>query len=76
MDFNEMNITLLLEQPAGTEKAKELMIRALINTEAHHKQWYIERALEALGVDLEELRKEAGEDDGNEAYPWPEAIAP
>lgn len=53
-----MTIVELLEQPAGIEKAKELAIRGLINREPHHKQWYIEQVLIALGVNLDELYQE------------------
>lgn len=74
-----MNITEILSMPNGIEKARELAICALLNTEVHHKQWYIERTLEALGVNLNKLQKEIEQeepDDGNEDWPWKMGIAP
>ncbi len=53
-----MNISQVLNMSDGIEKAKELAIRGLVNREMHHKQWYIEEVLKALGTDLDELYQE------------------
>lgn len=42
--------------PPGPEKAIQYAVSGLLVDGAHHKQWCLERVLEALGVDLAELR--------------------
>ena len=37
---------------------KNLCMDGLVNDEGHHKQWYLEQILEALGFDLAEIRAE------------------
>jgi hypothetical protein len=54
------------------DKAKELMIDGLLIDGGHHKQWYLEEALKALGVDLTELAAELKPLD----YEWEPGIAP
>jgi hypothetical protein len=54
------------------QKAKDLMIEALLTDGAHHKQWYLEEALKALDVDLDCLAAELRTDD----YEWEPGIAP
>jgi len=56
----------------GTEKAKEYAICGLLTDGGHHKQWCLERVLEALGLDLEIIRKELQAED----YDWEPGIAP
>ncbi len=73
-----MEIANVLDMPNGVEKATELAIRGFIHSEYHHKQWYLEQVLLALGVNLDDLRQELmddGECDDNGDY-WPESIAP
>jgi hypothetical protein len=36
--------------------AKDLIIRALRTDGAHHKQWYLERLADLLGLNLDPLR--------------------
>ena len=36
----------------GPEKAIQFLVYSLMEDEGHHKQWYTEQALIALGVDL------------------------
>ncbi len=40
----------------GPEKAAHYLVTALVIDGGHHKQWCVERALAALGVDLTKLR--------------------
>jgi hypothetical protein len=42
---------------AGPEQAIQWIVNGLLTDGAHHKQWYLERALIALGVSLEEARE-------------------
>ena len=46
------------QEPDAIQKAKDLMIAALLMDGAHNKQWYLEEALKALGVDLDRLAEE------------------
>ena len=48
---------------------KELAISGLLTDGEHHKQWYLEQILTALGYNLDDLRKEKG-------YDWDIGIAP
>lgn len=58
--------------PNGIEKAKEYAVAGLVTDGAHHKQWCLERVLEALGFDLAQLRANLKAED----YEWDEGIAP
>jgi hypothetical protein len=63
------------EEPSeGNERLIYLAIEALDEGADHHKQWWIEQLLEALGVNIEDLYElEHGIDERN----WPErGIAP
>lgn len=51
---------------------KELAIKGLLTDGAHHKQWYLEEILKAIGYDLKDIEKELEEDD----YGWEKGIAP
>ena len=43
------------------ETVKDLIIEGLCNDGAHHKQWYLERIAEVLGIELvQELDYEKG----------------
>ena len=43
--------------PAGENKVRDYAIRGLCTDGAHHKQWILERILDSLGYDVEQLRK-------------------
>lgn len=53
-------------------KAVDLLIDGLVTDGSHHKQWYIERSLESLGVNLDEVKLDLAADD----YAWEPGIAP
>lgn len=65
---------MLIFQPtlAESHKAVDLLIDALIQDGAHHKQWYIEQALKTLGYDLDVLKAELIAED----YEWEPGIPP
>jgi len=51
------------------EKIRQLLADALYTDEKHHKQWYLWRIVETLGIDLSA--------EWNEEYPEPDkGIAP
>ena len=52
--------------------ALKFLVEALVTDGAHHKQWLVERALEALGIDLSNLKINVKGRD----YDWEEGIAP
>lgn len=54
------------------ETACSHLINGLLTDGEHHKQWYIERAILALGFSLDDLREEAASD----GYKWEDGIAP
>ena len=54
------------------KEIKELAIHGLLTDGGHHKQWYLEEILKALGYNLKELRRELNKED----YDWEEGIAP
>jgi hypothetical protein len=68
----QMTLDELRHVLPGQAKAIELAIRGLGTDEAHHKQWYLEQILEALGMNLGTLRLEAKE----LGWPWESGIAP
>jgi len=47
-------------------------INGLETDGAHHKQWYLEEIIKALGYDLATIRKE----ENAEGYDWEPGIAP
>jgi hypothetical protein len=49
-----------------------LATEGLINGCGPHKQWYLERILETIGVDLTNLKQELKE----EGYDWEKGVAP
>lgn len=51
---------------------KKLAIEGLMTDGAHHKQWYLEEILKAIGVDLKDLRETLRKTD----YDWEDGIAP
>lgn len=58
--------------PPGTQKALEYAVCGLLTEDAHHKQWCLERVLEALGADLEKFRAHLQA----QGYDWEDGIAP
>ncbi len=54
------------------KKIRELAENGLLIDGAHHKQWYFEQILLALGLDLDEVRKGLLE----EGYDYEPGIAP
>lgn len=60
-----------------TEETKEqiqrLAIEALLTDGVHHKHWFLERILEAVGVNLEQLAHEMLRSNDRE---WNKGIAP
>ena len=57
----------------GTEKAIQLTVSALMEQEEHHKRWWLEGVLRALGVDPEEPKRQL---DGLGYETWEPGIAP
>ena len=60
-------------EQVDVEKAQELAVDGLFTDGEHYKQWYLERVLEALGVDLHAMRLEQHEE---KWLVWDEGIAP
>jgi len=60
-------------EQVDVEKAQELAVDGLFTDGGHHKQWYLERVLEALGVDLQAMRLEQLQEGWMD---WEEGIAP
>lgn len=58
--------------PDVVEGLRDLAIDGLLTDGAHHKQWFLEKILVGLGVDLDELRDELADND----YSWDPGIAP
>lgn len=64
-------VTLCKEQEKqmNTQEVKKLLADALYTDEPHHKQWYLWKLVEALGLDLS--------DEWDDDYPEPEqGVAP
>jgi len=53
------------------DKIKDLAINGLLTQEKHHKQWYLERMLEELGMNIKDLREQLQ----GEGYDFEEGIA-
>ncbi len=53
------------------DKIKDLAINGLLTQEKHHKQWYLERMLEELGMNIKDLREQLQ----SEEYDFEEGIA-
>ncbi len=66
-----MRLVNILALPEGREKVRQLAISGLLTDGGHHKQWFLERILEALGYDLAQIYDELQHD-----YDWEEGIAP
>lgn len=66
-----MNLAYILALPQSKEKAMSLAINGLLTDGSHHKQWFLERILEALGYDLAQIRDELLPE-----YDWEDGIAP
>jgi hypothetical protein len=55
------------------QSMEELIVEGLLVDGVHHKQWYIERIAEAVGMDLYRLRAKQEAVCG---YSWDPGIAP
>ncbi len=53
------------------ETIKDLIIDGLCTDGSHHKQWYLQQILKALGFDEKKLKEEEYKD-----YDWEDGIAP
>ncbi len=62
----------IIEFTAQAEDIRELTISGLLTDGAHHKQWYLEKILMKLGIDIDVLLEELEEDD----YSFERGIAP
>ena len=60
------------DMPDSPEKAAEWLVYGLTWDEAHHKTWFVEQALKALGVDLDVLADNLREQDSG----WEPGISP
>lgn len=58
--------------PPGVEKAVQLVVCGLLTDGAHHKQWFLEQILIALGENVNKVRKTLRAND----YDWDEGIPP
>ena len=64
-----------MSQTDDIERAIELIKEGLCTEDGgHHKQWYLEQIAEALGYDLQDLRREIMSERTEEA--WEPGIAP
>lgn len=68
----DAHIDDIIKMSEGKKKARQLAIYGLTIDGAHHKQWFLEHILIALGVDLDELSDEVHQHDGA----WEAGIAP
>lgn len=70
---NRFDVSLkeIEEMVSSPQKAIQLAVGGLLNDDRQHKQWYLERILEALGEDLNAIRQELLPD-----YDWDEGVAP
>lgn len=59
-----------LEKKMGV--ATELAVDGLLTDGGHHKQWYLEEIIKALGMDLDTIREDLRDND----YDWEDGIAP
>ena len=64
----ELELDDLVAQPPSIVKAIALAICGLYFDEGHHKQWFLEAIIEALGSDLEVVRAEYAN--------WEKGVAP
>lgn len=82
IDILKLNIDIgyedISKMPNGTEKAVQYAIYGLTTDGGHHKQWHLERVLESLGVDLDDLDYCLSELDSGDACMehWEKGIAP
>jgi len=69
----DVSLDDVLNMEPSAEKAIQLAVYGLCTDGGHHKQWFLEQILEALGIDPREPSKALTED-GYE--PWEPGIAP
>src|SRR3990167_2918328 len=59
------------------KEVEELAVDGLLTDGGHHKQWYLEKILKVIGVDLIKLRKELNTPNKKGDYwDWEDGIAP
>ncbi len=63
-EFLDMEVGELVKQPLSTEKVLALAICGLHFDGAHHKQWFLERIIDALGSDSAEAYEYGDWEDG------------
>lgn len=61
---NDLSFKDIEEMPQGREKAIAEACAGLVVDGAHHKQYALEKVLEALGVDMDYLREHFYWDEG------------
>lgn len=54
----------------------DLLVNSLLTDGSFHKQWFTEKALELLGVNIEELTELLRDDDLSKCYEFERGIAP
>lgn len=67
-ELMNLGIDELLGQPPSVSKALAIAMSGLYFDGGHHKQWFLEKVIEALDSDLAMVLNEFGE--------WPGGIAP
>lgn len=74
MDPDRFNVGYvdLESMPDGIEKAIQYAVSGLLTDGGHHKQWCLEKILEALGEDLRAVRGALQSRD----YDWEDGIPP
>jgi hypothetical protein len=67
------------DRPVDLVLAKSLMWAALATADARHKQWYLEQIGRALGIDMDQQRREQDElvkRNDPDALRWEPGVAP
>ena len=67
-----MTFSEILAMPKGQDKAIALATEGLMIDGTHHKQWFLERILEALEINLSALREVLQGQD----YDWEDGTEP
>lgn len=72
--FDRFNTGLpaILAMPPGTEKVAQLAVYGLLTDGGHHKQWFLQEILAALGERPDKIRGVLQEQD----YDWEDGIPP
>ena len=67
-ELTNLSLTELLSQPPSISKALVVAMSGLYFDGGHHKQWFLEKVIEALDSDLAMVLNEFGD--------WKDGIAP